>query len=104
MPYLKRLKILTIQDQVFVNSVKLYYRIEHDLCAKPLVNLFGNNVHNYTLRNKRLHSVNFKSTVANKSFLCKIISNWQKVPKHIKKSESLKSFNVKIKNYCIKSY
>ena len=106
MPLFKKESILTIDDIVYLENVKLMYRVTNNLCAKPLAFLFRDNTStsNYVTRNLNLKVIRHKSTIVNRSFLCKAVLDWQGLDTAVKNSDNKKQFCKRVKRNLLNRY
>ncbi len=106
-PILKRLKILSIDDQLELELSKISFKYSHQTLPDPVSNLFRPNAHTHTYRTRaRNHPriENHKTSTFNKSFLCRSPSIWAGLPYNVKnktkKSTFIDAFKVmKISEY-----
>ena len=90
MPLFKKQSILTVDDYLAIENVKLMYKVKNNICPMPVRNLYNYSGHDYRTRSKDMIMDNHKLTLVNKSFLCKPLIEWQSLP-------SLKGFSKCIK-------
>ena len=76
MPLFKRNKILRIQDQCCLEGIKLVFRLHHDLCPSPIVNLYDPILNLHKTRGIKYKAIKHKSVKVNNSFLCKPLCDW----------------------------
>ena len=81
------------------------FRIENDLCPKPLVNLFqARDNANYSLWRSVSQIPCNQTTKFNNSFMCKSVIEWLRLPTQLKASRNIKQFTRKYKISVIDKY
>ena len=75
MPIFRNLKILTLEDQYKLDNLKLMFRVSKNTAPLSIVKMFKQGV------SQRLHVPKHRTTMLNRSFLCKPIMEWQKITK-----------------------
>ena len=99
----KRNNILILNDQVYVDNVKLAHRVKNKSCPIAIQYLFHS--HNlYNTRNRNTAIPIHKSSKLNKSFLCRPLIEWSKLQADVKNQKNLKSFRKKVKKLLIDKY
>ena len=76
MPYFRSLQILKLDDQIGLENVKLYHCVLNGTCPQPIMNLFTINYSSYQTRGHGPSASHFRSSLVNKSFLCRPIMDW----------------------------
>ena len=99
-----QLKIIRLPDLILFNQQKLGYLVSHKLLPTPLLGLFnrrgGRKTHCYETRNKNTPNIQtHQEATFNKSFLCKAITEYNKLLISIKTSGTIKSFTSKLKKH-----
>ena len=96
-PIFDRLNLIRLSDLIGNELKKLGFKVAHKLLSVPLIELFqingGRKKHQYETRQKGIPNVQNHSTfLFNKSFLCKCLSLYSKLPNSIRQKSSLKGF------------
>ena len=104
MPLFKKCHILTIADQVKIENCKIMYKLDRGLLPVPMQNLYKVSPCNYNTRCTPVLVPLFTSTKANRSFLCKPITEWGNLPNEVKNKASLKLFVKTLKTRYLKLY
>ena len=101
-PLFSNLKIIKFPDLIEIELCKTGYKIDRKLLPTPIIDLFhmknGKKNHHYNTRQKALPNIQKHSTpLFNRSFLCKSISLYSKLPINVRHSSSLHVFCHRIK-------
>ena len=104
MPLFRRQKILTIKDQLVVENAKLMFRVHNEMCPVPVLNIYYNVNSTSATRGKGIKIRPHVTQKVNKSFICKPVVDWLKVPMECKNVESPKLFTKKFKLNAFKRY
>ena len=96
-PIFDRLNLIRLSDLIGNELKKLGYKVAHKLFPEPLIELFqingGRKKHRYETHQKGIPSVQNHSTfLFNKSFLCKCLSLYSKLPNSVRQKSSLNGF------------
>ena len=99
-----RLKIIRLPDLIVFHQQKLGYLVSHKLLPTPLLGLFnrrgGRKTHRYETRNKNMPNIQtHQEALFNNSFLCKAITEYNKLLISIKTSEPTRLFTGKLKKH-----
>ena len=100
MPLFKSKGIITLVDQAKWENCKFIYRVQNNMCAKPLVNFFHNNLSAKMYgrtRNSNLSITRHNLAIVNRSFLCKSVMDWSALNTNQKKYTNVKSFGKNLK-------
>ena len=104
MPLFKKCNILTIQDQVVLDNVKLIHRISSGHTPLPIVNLFHCTDKVHDTRNFSIKSKTHRLAMLNKSFLNAAVRDWSKQPMEIKTLDNSKILGKKLRTIMLKNY
>ena len=101
-PIFDRLNLFRLPDLIENELKKLGYKITHKLLPEPLIELFQINgsrkMHRYDTHQKSIPNVqNYSTLLFNRSFLCKCLSLYSKLPNSIRLKSSLSGFCQAIK-------
>ena len=101
-----RLKIIRLPDLIVFHQQKLGYLVSHKLLPTPLLGLFnrrgGKKTHRYETRNKNTPNIQTHHEPSfNNSFLCKAITEYNKLLISIKTSKTTRMFTGKLKKHYI---
>ena len=105
MPLFKKQRILLLSDQVMVENCKLMHHIEYSSCPIAIKHLFPTVLHGYSTRNNvGLNIVVHRSVKVNHSFLCKSVTDWQKMKPDLRQIQNVKIFGKKLKELVLQKY
>ena len=79
MPLFKEHNIIRLDDLIYIENNKLMYRILNGKCAKPICNFFVNKSKVVNTRNANVAIMKQTLASVNRSFLCKLVIDWQSV-------------------------
>ena len=96
-PIFDQLNLIRLSDLIGNELKKLGFKVTHELLPVPLIELFqingGKKKHCYETCQKGIPNIQNHSTfLFNKSFLCKCLSLYSKLPNSIRQKSSLKGF------------
>ena len=99
-------KMLTFQELISMESMKYGYKISKGLVPEPIKRIMyskgGLKTHPYNTRNKSTPNIQKHiTTLFNRSFLCRSISTYNKLPEVLKACNSINSFNTKAKTHLL---
>ena len=99
-----RLKIIRLLDLITFHQQKLGYLVSHKLLPTPIAGLFnrrgGKKTHHYESRNKNTPNIQAHQEPSyNNSFLCKAITEYNKLSISIRTSETIRMFTCKLKKH-----
>lgn len=103
----KNAKILKLEEMQYLQLGSFMFKYMSNSLPEPLLSMFITNdeVHNHNTRQKNNpHTMIRRTAAAQKTILHKGPNLWNKIPKHLKESKSLKSFKYKYKKLLINSY
>ena len=103
-PLFKLSKILSVQDMVKLENVKLIYRVKSKLVALPIINLFPLLKHQYNTRRYSLEIPQHKLKMYNLSFIVRAIVDWDLLKPEVKQKSSLNSFVNCLKQSMLDAY
>ena len=103
MSLFKKQRILLLSDQVMVENCKLMHRIEYNSCRITIKDLFPTVLHGYSTRNN-VNIVVHRSVKVNHSFLCKSVTDWQKMKPDLRQIQNVKIFGKKLKELVLQKY
>ena len=98
---------MKFEDCVELELSKLGAKVSKNLIPNPVAKLFtrGRDFHNYNTRNRNNPLVGaHKSSIYNKSFLCKSPSLWNGMSPEIKNCKTIASLSRKIKKNKVGNY
>ena len=104
MPYFKENKIVNLDDQLFIENCKLMHRVNSGIAPAPVINTFDKRQTLYVTRNAPVNVCRHYSDKLNKSFLCKSVMDWNKLPIDLRSVISTKLFGKKLKHHCLNKY
>ena len=104
MPLFKQKKILRIEDQLTLDNCKLMHRLNYDNCPTPIANMFNRSTDRYEIRSLNVKCTRHRTMLVNKSFLCRLIIQWQLLQRNLKNNENLKSFSKELKKHLLSKY
>ena len=96
-PIFDRLNLIRLSNLIEIELKKLGYKVAHKFLPEPLIELFqtngGKKKYRYETCQKGIPSIQNHSTLLfNKSFLCKCLSLYSKLPNSIRQKSSLNGF------------
>ena len=99
-----QLKIIRLPDLIRFHQQKLGYLVSNKLLPTPIVGLFnrrgGKKTHCYETRSKNTPNIQaHQEPIYNHSFLCKAITEYNKLSISIKTSETIRMFTCKLKKH-----
>ena len=105
-PLFSNFKIIRFPDLIESELCKLGYKLDRKMLLIPVVDLFHRNnskkMHKYNTRQKSLPNVQRHTTpLFNKSFLCKSLTLYGKLPTKVKQQRSVEMFCKNLK--CLKN-
>ena len=103
MSIFKRYNILSIDDMVYLENVKLTFRVYNKLSPVPLNNLFKKLEHRYDTRDKFAIPL-FQHRICCISFLSRAVIDWNNIKSNIKFLPHVKLFSKKVKREIIEKY
>ena len=103
MPIFKRFNILSINDMVYLENVKLMFRVYNKLSPAPLNNLFRKLTHRYDTRDKFVIPL-LKYRICCISSLSRAVTDWNNIKSDFKSLLHVKLLSKKIKRVIIEKY
>ena len=103
MPLFKKLRILTLHDQLNQEYVKLIFRVSNKLLSTPVINMFKKSTGIQT-RNRNVICEKFMTSRTCNCFLVKSIKILNSMSQEIKDAPSVKVLSKRFKNKCISTY
>ena len=102
------LSIQLIDQLIKGNLCKLGHSLNYKQLPSPLIKLFnmhsGEKLHRYPTRNKNIPNVQkHTAQVFNRSFLCRSLVEYSKLPTELKSKKEKKIFERKLKHYLTSS-
>ena len=100
------LYITTIQDMIHIAMCKLGHNISHKHFPSPIIHLFdkfrGQKIHQYPMWSKHIPNIQcYQSEQYRKSFLCRSISDFNKLPTHLRNTSKTTSFLNQLRRYTL---
>ena len=105
----ERLKIMKLDGLITLNLCKLGHKITHENVPNPLVQIFnlnrGKKQHRYPTRNRLIPNIQkHDSLLFNRSFPCKNLKEFGKLPMYLKSEKHLKNFIKTCKQHLSNSF
>ena len=98
-----QLKIIRLPDLIVFHQQKLGYLVSHKLLPTPILGLFnrrgGKKTHRYETRNKNTPNIQTHQEPSYNSFLCKAITEYNKLSVSIRTSKTTRMFTGKLKKH-----
>ena len=103
-PLYKSMELLTIEDLIVLQNVKLLYRVKEHKAAVPIINLFPIQKHSYSTRRDSFVINKHTLSKYNASFLVRAIIDWDKLQESTRKIENIKLFSRHVKKDFFQRY
>ena len=104
MPLFKEAGILRLDDLVYLENLKLQFRVRNLIAPKPIENLFPKLLHNYNTRRVSLEIPRHILAKFNNSFLVKSVTLLDSLTNELKGVQNIKLFAKRIKKNIIERY
>ena len=88
MPLFKSLSVLTVNDQVRLENCKFMHRINYQTCPNTISKLYPKSNRKNSTSGLAISIVPHKSSIVNKSFLSRPITEWQQLSVDVRTIEN----------------